>query len=109
MKTLVAIGVLFLLTSCSTCRVTSIEDAKYYQARGYPVRIAVYKVGTDGKIMGMGMWTHHAQAQVKVGDEWLWADGDTLSKRPTYTVDNDIHYWQPEIYEAYLKQNNTYN
>lgn len=108
MKTLVAIGVLFLLTSCSTCRVTSIEDAKYYQSQGYPVRIAVYRVGTDGKVMGMGMWTHHAQAQVLVGSEWKWVNSG-LQDEPQYSIDGDIHYWQPSIYESYLKQKNAYN
>lgn len=108
-KVLLILSVSLALLSCQTCRVTSVEDAKYYRSLGYEVRIAVYRVGVDGKIMGLGIWEFHAQAQAKVDGEWMWIDGGTLSKRPLYTIDNDIWYWQPEIYEAFLKQQNAYN
>jgi hypothetical protein len=108
-KLLLIICVSLALASCQTCRVTSVEDAKHYRSQGYEVRIAVYRVGLDGKLMGLGIWEYHAQAQAKVNGEWLWIDGNILSEKPTYTIDNDIWYWQPEIYEAVLKQNNAYN
>ena len=99
---------LFLL-SCQTCRKTSIDDARYWESKGYQTRVAVYRVGWDGKIMGLGIWEFHAQAQVFINGEWKWADGDSVSERPMYTIDNDIWYWQVNIYQAVLEQQGKYN
>ena len=93
---------LFFLLSCSTCRLTSIQDAKYYQSQGYEVRIAVYQVGLDGLIAGLGQWEYHAQAQVLVNGQWKWVSGG-LQDEPEYTVDGEIYYWDAGIYEAYLR------
>lgn len=96
------------LTSCTTCRVTSCEDAKRYSSQGYETRIVVYKVGVDGKFAGLGRWDYHAQAQVLIGDKWYWISSG-LSEVSTYTIkDNEMYYWQPSIYEAYLKQQGAY-
>lgn len=65
----------------------------------------MYKVGLDGLIAGLGMWTHHAQAQVKVDGTWKWVSNG-LQDNPDYTIDGEIYYWQPDIYEMFLKQNN---
>jgi hypothetical protein len=108
MKTIILVLSLFFLTSCQTCRVTSCEDAKYYKSQGYQTRIAVYKTGLDGKLYGAFIWDYHAQAQVKMGNEWKWAGNFGLSDTPSFSVKGDIYYWQPEIYEAFLKQQGVY-
>lgn len=51
------------------------------------------------------MWTHHAQAQVKVNGEWKWV-GNGIQDEPEYSIDGEIYYWQVSIYEMFLKQNN---
>lgn len=100
---------ILLFCSCSTCRRIACEDALSYQAKGYLTRIAVYKVGTDGLIMGLGMWTHHAQAQVYVGGEWKWVSGGEISDSPEYSIDGEIWYWDAGIYRAFLEQRGKYN
>lgn len=97
------------LVSCQTCRVTSCEDARYWASQGHETRIAVYRVGIDGKIAGLGRWDYHAQAQALVGDRWLWISWHGLSEHPTYHIDDEIYYWQPSIYEAFLKQKGAYH
>jgi hypothetical protein len=92
--------ILFFLLSCSTCRLTAIQDAKSYPQ--YETRIAVYRVGLDGLIAGLGMWTHHAQAQVLVNGEWKWVSNG-LQDEPEYTIDGEIYYWDVSIYEGYLR------
>jgi hypothetical protein len=99
---------LSLFAYCQTCRVTSIEDAHRWQSQGYETRIAVYKTGVDGLIAGAFLWTHHAQAQVKVNNEWKWVDGG-IEKGPRFTVDGEIILWRVTDYEAYLKQQGRYN
>lgn len=100
---------ILILVACATCRKTAVEDAHYWQSKGYETRIAVYKVGTDGLIAGLGIWQHHAQAQVFKNNRWRWAMGDVLSDESVYSIDKDIWYWQVGIYEAYLKQQGAYN
>lgn len=96
------VAILIMLFSCQTCRLTSIQDAKYYQAQGYEVRIAVYKVGLDGLIAGLGMWEYHAQAQALVDGEWKWVSNG-LHDEPEYSIGGEIYYWDVSIYEGYLR------
>jgi hypothetical protein len=37
---------------CTTCRVTSVEDANTYIEKGYRARIAIYRTGMDGLLWG---------------------------------------------------------
>lgn len=98
-----------LLCGCTTCRVTSVEDAGKFANEGYQTRIAVYKVGTDGLIVGMGLWDHHAQAQVLVGNEWKWVNMDSFHDSPAFSIENnEIYYWRPVDYAAFLKQKGKY-
>lgn len=93
------------LCTCSTCRVTSVEDATKYTRKGYDTRIAVYKTGLDGLLWGAFLWSHHAQAQVLVENKWKWVGTTGLSDTPTFTVmNNEIHYWRPTDYAAFLKK-----
>lgn len=109
MKWFIAILLLgMFLTSCHTCRVTSCEDAQYYKSQGYSTRIAIYHIGLDGRLYGAFIWKYHAQAQVKMDNEWKWVGKFGPSDNPTFSIQGDIYYWQPEIYEAYLKQQGAY-
>lgn len=104
------IALIIPLCGCTTCRVTSVEDANVYSDLGYETRIAVYKVGTDGLILGAGIWTHHAQAQVYVDNEWKWVGALGLEDSPTFSIaDNEIYYWRATDYAGFLKKNNMYN
>ncbi|MHB8109000.1 MAG: hypothetical protein ACYDHW_03080 [Syntrophorhabdaceae bacterium] len=97
------------LGGCSTCRVASVEDATAYKEMGYNTRIAIYKTGLDGLLWGGFLWTHHAQAQVQVGDNWKWVGTLGLSDNPSFAIsDNEIHYWRVTDYAAFLKQQNKY-
>lgn len=110
-KTFIIAAFFFSLISCETCRVTSVKDAHHYEAMGYPTRIAVYRVGMDGKVAGMGRWDYHAQAQVRAHDRWLWVDTiGALSEIPAYSIEHEeVYYWRPGDYEAFLKKNGAYN
>ncbi len=106
----VALFLIAFLWGCSTCRRTSVEDADRYSRNGYETRIVVYKTGLDGLISGGFIWDHHAQAQVLVDNEWKWVGPLGLSDAPSYTIaDNEIFYWRPIDYSAFLKQQNRYN
>ena len=95
---------------CTTCRVVSVEDADRYARSGYETRIAVYKTGVDGLLIGGFLWTHHAQAQVLVNNEWKWVDGTDLADSPTFSIaDNEIYYWRPVDYAGFLKKVDRYN
>ena len=95
---------------CTTCRVTSVEDANVYISKGYDTRIAVYKTGLDGVLWGGFLWTHHAQAQVYVDNEWKWVGKFGLSDSPTFSIaDNEIYYWRAADYASFLKKNKRYN
>jgi len=100
---------ILLFCSCSTCRRIAVEDALSYQAKGYLTRIAVYKVGSDGLIAGLGIWEHHAQAQVFVEGEWKWISGGEISDSPEYSIDGEIYYWDAGIYRAVLEKEGKYN
>lgn len=76
---------------------------------GYETRILVYRVGLDGKIMGLGIWDFHAQCQVKVGDEWKWSSGGILEDNPEYSMDGEVYEWQTKIYKGMLQQQGKYN
>lgn len=109
MKPLIPImALLILLSACQTCRVTSVEDALKYQAKGYETRVAIYPVGMDGLLMGAFMWTHHAQAQVLVDGEWKWVGMLGLSDRPTYSVQGDITYRDAREYHEWLHAQGLY-
>ncbi|MCK9228410.1 MAG: hypothetical protein PHT96_13340 [Syntrophorhabdaceae bacterium] len=97
------------LWACSTCRVTSVEDAARYSERGYKTRTAVYKTGLGGRLWGGFFWTHHVQAQVLVGNEWKWVGASGLSDTSSFTVAGDeIYYWRAGDYASFLKQQNRY-
>ena len=110
--TIALIALYFLLTGCATCRALAVNNARLYQAQGYDVRISVYCVGIDGRIMGMGIWSSHVQAQVKIGDGWLWIDNagqvsDTteFSLRPMAISATETHtyiWWSLSDYEDLL-------
>lgn len=112
MKTILIISIIALIPfcGCTTCRVTSVEDANVYSEQGYKTRIAVYKVGADGLLWGAGIWTHHAQAQVYVDNEWKWVGTLGLEDSPTFSIaDNEIYYWRATDYAGFLKLNNKFN
>jgi len=112
MKMLIIAAVITMLsfTGCTTCRVISVEDAERYAQNGYQTRIAVYKVGMDGLLTGGFIWTHHAQAQVLIGNEWKWVEGRELSDHSTFSIaDNEIFYWRATDYSSYLKKTGRYN
>lgn len=100
--------VIFFLVSCQTCRKTSIEDSELWASRGYQTRIIVYKVGIDGKLIGM-FWDYHAQAQIFKDNKWVFVNGENLSDNSTYSIDGEEYYWQPSIYKAYLIQQDKFN
>ena len=109
MAVIIAIFALIPFYGCTTCRVTSVEDANKYARSGYETRIAVYKTGLDGLLWGAFMWTHHAQAQVYVGNEWKWVETLGLSDSPTFSIaDNEIYYWRATDYASFLKKSNRY-
>jgi len=111
-KTLLIIVIIALIPflGCTTCRVTSVEDANHYAAKGFQTRIAVYKVGPDGLLWGAGIWTHHAQAQVLVENEWKWVGTMGLENTPTFSIaDDEIYYWRATDYAGFLKLKNKYN
>lgn len=112
MKTTVIAVIIAILsfTGCTTCRVTSVEDAERFAQNGYQTRVAVYKLGIDGLLTGGFLWTHHAQAQVLVENEWKWVEGSELFSSPTFTIaDNEIHYWRATDYASFLKKMGKYN
>jgi len=111
-KTAVIIAIIASIPfcGCTTCRVTSVEDANKYARSGYETRIVVYKTGLDGLLWGAFLWTHHAQAQVYIDNEWKWVEALGLSDSPTFSIaDNEIYYWRPTDYASFLKKNNRYN
>ena len=116
---LLLLAVLILsLCSCATCRETAVKDAEYYMAEGKESRVAMYCVGTWGQIVGMGIWSSHVQAQVKVDDRWYWVNGiGDLQSAPAYSmrpfiVDNgtewltstDYLWWPVETYKGMLNR-----
>ncbi len=109
MKPLIPImALLILLSACQTCRVTSVEDAFAYQAKGYETRVAIYPVGMDGLLWGAFLWTHHAQAQVLVDGQWKWVGMVSLTDTPTFSIQGDVTYWQPTIYQEWLHAQGLY-
>lgn len=88
------------LTACTLCSTKSIKDAERYQSEGYPVRIAAYCTGLDGYLVGLGMWSSHAQAQVLKDGEWLWVSEfghltgySTYTKRTMPIVEAEYVWW----------------
>lgn len=111
MKTVLIITLILVtsLCGCTTCRVTSVEDASTYISKGYDARIAIYRTGLDGLLWGAFLWTHHAQAQVYVDDRWKWVGMLGLTDSPTFSVsDDEIYYREVTEYTAFLKKNNLY-
>ena len=109
MKLLIPImALLILLSVCQTCRVTSCEDAFEYEAKGYQTRIAIYPVGMDGLLWGAFLWTHHAQAQVKVNGEWKWVGAFGLTDRSTFSIQGDITYRDAREYHEWLHAQGLY-
>ena len=99
---------LLFLVSCQTCRVTSVEDALEYQAKGYETRVAIYPVGMDGLLWGAFLWTHHAQAQVLVDGQWKWVGMVSLTDTPTFSVQGDITYRDAREYHEWLHAQGLY-
>ena len=87
----------------------AVQDAYNYQSQGYQTRICVYKVGTDGLIMGLGIWTHHAQAQALVDGEWKWISNGQIEDKPEYSMAGECDYWDAGIYRAVLEKEGKYN
>jgi len=105
-----AIIVILSFTGCTTCRVTSVEDAERFAQNGHQTRIAVYKLGIDGLLTGGFLWTPHAPAQVRVHNELNWVEGSEILSSPTFTIaDNEIFYWRPTDYASFLKKVGKYN
>lgn len=86
----------------------SVVNAERYESQGYETRIAVYKVGFAGKVLGLGLWDYHAQAQAKIDGKWMWVDRG-VSDSPEYSIDGEIYYWRTSDYRAVLKQNGAFN
>ncbi len=110
MKT-ISIVIVFLLIGCATCRDIAVNNARDYQDQGKTVRIAAYCVGLDGRIVGMGIWSSHVQAQVQEGNEWYWIDGaGQISQNAEFSrhpmlVDRETYdyiWWTLADYEAML-------
>ena len=107
---MIAIVASISFCGCMTCRVTSVEDADRYARSGYETRIAVYKTGLDGLLIGGFLWTHHAQAQVLVDNEWKWIKGTELSDSPAFSIaDNELYYWRVSDYASFLRASHRYN
>ena len=108
----IIVVVAFLLSGCATCRDVAMTNARHYQDKGYDVRISAYCVGAIGRIVGMGLWSSHVQAQVWDGAEWLWVgEFGGLHKTPTYstrpmivseTETYDYIWWSLEDYKSIL-------
>ena len=99
------------LFSCAihTCRVQSILDAEDYARQGYDTRIAVYRLGFEGKVWGLGIWQYHAQGQVYMDGKWHWLDNAGPSDSPTYSMaDDEIYYWTVNEYKRLLDENGRY-
>jgi len=110
-KAILIISLVLLISfyGCTTCRVTSVEDANTYIEKGYRARIAIYRTGMDGLLWGGFLWTHHAQAQVYIDNKWKWVGMLGLSDSPTFSIANDeIYYREAGEYTAFLKTNNIY-
>jgi len=100
------------LTASGTCREKAVQDAEEYRAMGREVRIAAYCVGVVGRIIGMGLWSSHVQAQVWDGKTWLWVgEFGGLHKTPTYdtrpmviseTETYSYIWWSLEDYKSML-------
>ena len=104
-----SLSLLLILCGCDTCRKISVEDALYWESKGFKSRIVVYETGIDGKILGLGIWKYHAQAQVYKDEKWMWAEGENLYNEPTYTLGGEIYYWQTSIYKAVLIEHGKYD
>jgi len=104
--------VIVFLSGCATCREGAVRDAEKYFAMGRDVRISAYCVGAAGRIVGMGLWSSHTQAQVRGdGTEWLWVgEFGGLHKTPTYstrpmiikTGTYNYLWWSLEDYKSML-------
>jgi len=122
----IIVVIVFLLSSCATmpasqgdgltaswtCRGKAVRDAENYRAIGKDVRISAYCVGAVGRIIGMGLWSSHVQAQVWDGETWLWVgEFGGLHKTPTYdtrpmviseTETYGYIWWSLEDYKSML-------
>lgn len=105
MRKIVIILLACLLASCTICRYQAIKDAEMYERAGYKAQITTYKQGWDGMILGMGIWTHHAQARVFHRGAWRWVSefGD-LSDHSTFIVAGDAVNWKTSDYRAAVEQ-----
>ncbi|MFH1664967.1 MAG: hypothetical protein ABIA77_02350 [Candidatus Omnitrophota bacterium] len=108
----IIVVIMFLLSGCATCREKAVKDAEKYRAIGRDVRISAYCMGVVGRIIGMGLWSSHVQAQVWDGVEWLWVgEFGGLHKTPTYstrpmivseTETYDYIWWSLDDYKSML-------
>ena len=108
----IVVGIVLLLYGCATCREKAVQNAENYRAIGKDVRISAYCIGVVGRIIGMGLWSSHVQAQVWDGADWLWVgEFGGLHKTPTYstrpmivseTETYDYIWWSLDVYKSML-------
>ena len=108
----IVVVIVLLLYGCATCREKAVQNAENYRAIGKDVRISAYCIGVVGRIIGMGLWSSHVQAQVWDGADWLWVgEFGGLHKTPTYstrpmivseTETYDYIWWSLEDYKSML-------
>jgi len=97
-KILILLLLALSLVACNPfrlCRDQALIDARTWECKGYPTRIAAYNVGGDGYLVSfpLSLYTHlryggvaHAQAQVYKNGRWWWVEGWELMEGPTYST-----------------------
>ena len=102
---------LLCLSACSyTCRRLSVDEARYWESLGYETRIVLYQVNDNMKVGPFLVYTHHAQAQVKIDDNWMFAKNRSLSDRPEFwPIAGGYDHWETDDWYTRLIQDGQHN
>ncbi len=94
---------LFVVPSCSVCRVKAIVYAERYAAQGHETKVACYALNLDGLLWGAFVWKSHCQAMVRTGDGWLWVgEWGGLHREPTFMPKGETFSWTVQEYRNLL-------
>ena len=86
------------------------DEARYWESLGYQTRITLYQVNDNMKAGPFLIYTHHAQAQVRIGDGWKFAANRALSDNPEYwPIAGGYDYWATNDWYARLIEDGNYN
>ena len=86
------------------------DEARYWESLGYQTRIAIYQVNDNMKVGPFLVYTHHAQAQVKIDDNWMFAKNRSLSDRPEFwPIAGGYDHWETDDWYTRLIQDGQYN